>query len=70
MGVEVGGGDRDFFFRAENGIRDLVRSRVLGDVYKKQVDVVVVVIVVVVVVVVGVGVVAYTHLTLPTKRIV
>ena len=29
-GVEV------FFFQAEDGIRDLVRSRGLGDVYKRQ----------------------------------
>ena len=26
-----------FFFRAEDGIRDLVRSRGLGDVYKRQI---------------------------------
>ena len=26
----------DFFFQAEDGIRDLVRSRGLGDVYKRQ----------------------------------
>ena len=26
------------FFQAEDGIRDLVRSRGLGDVYKRQVD--------------------------------
>ncbi len=25
-----------FFFQTEDGIRDLVRSRGLGDVYKKQ----------------------------------
>ena len=25
-----------FFFQAEDGIRDLVRSRGLGDVYKRQ----------------------------------
>ena len=25
-----------FYFQAEDGIRDLVRSRVLGDVYKRQ----------------------------------
>ena len=34
------GGDRIemfFFFQAEDGIRDLVRSRGLGDVYKRQV---------------------------------
>ena len=28
-----------FFFQAEDGIRDLVRSRGLGDVYKRQVKV-------------------------------
>ena len=27
---------RIFFFQAEDGIRDLVRSRGLGDVYKRQ----------------------------------
>ena len=27
-----------FFFQAEDGIRDLVRSRGLGDVYKRQVQ--------------------------------
>ena len=27
---------RYFFFQAEDGIRDLVRSRGLGDVYKRQ----------------------------------
>ena len=31
--VSVGG---VFFFQAEDGIRDLVRSRGLGDVYKRQ----------------------------------
>ena len=31
----MGGGD--FFYQAEDGIRDLVRSRGLGDVYKRQV---------------------------------
>ena len=30
---------RLFFFQAEDGIRDLVRSRGLGDVYKRQVEV-------------------------------
>ena len=29
-----------FFFQAEDGIRDLVRSRGLGDVYKRQILVV------------------------------
>ena len=28
--------DDGFFFQAEDGIRDLVRSRGLGDVYKRQ----------------------------------
>ena len=28
--------DVNFFFQAEDGIRDLVRSRGLGDVYKRQ----------------------------------
>ena len=32
MSVDLGG----FFFQAEDGIRDLVRSRGLGDVYKRQ----------------------------------
>ena len=31
-----GGGGVLFFFQAEDGIRDLVRSRGLGDVYKRQ----------------------------------
>ena len=31
-----GGGVLCFFFQAEDGIRDLVRSRGLGDVYKRQ----------------------------------
>ena len=32
-----GKGEGNFFFQAEDGIRDLVRSRGLGDVYKRQV---------------------------------
>ena len=32
----VGGIGMFFFFQAEDGIRDLVRSRGLGDVYKRQ----------------------------------
>ena len=32
-------GSRVFFFQAEDGIRDLVRSRGLGDVYKRQFDI-------------------------------
>ena len=35
-GDGVGGGGVGFFFQAEDGIRDLVRSRGLGDVYKRQ----------------------------------
>ena len=34
--VEVRNESRDFFFQAEDGIRDLVRSRGLGEVYKRQ----------------------------------
>ena len=30
--------DLVFFFQAEDGIRDLVRSRGLGDVYKRQIQ--------------------------------
>ena len=33
LALQFGGG---FFFQAEDGIRDLVRSRGLGDVYKRQ----------------------------------
>ena len=33
-----GSEDMDFFFQAEDGIRVLVRSRGLGDVYKRQAD--------------------------------
>ena len=35
-GVWGGGGIGVFFLQAEDGIRDLVRSRGLGDVYKRQ----------------------------------
>ena len=34
--VDVGSYSCVFFFQAEDGIRDLVRSRGLGDVYKRQ----------------------------------
>ena len=37
-GVAFALGFTFFFFQAEDGIRDLVRSRGLGDVYKRQVD--------------------------------
>ena len=36
MEVIIGFLVRFFFFQAEDGIRDLVRSRGLGDVYKRQ----------------------------------
>ena len=36
--VGLAGGVMFFFFQAEDGIRDLVRSRGLGDVYKRQSD--------------------------------
>ena len=36
-----GGVGLHFFFQAEDGIRDLVRSRGLGDVYKRQTSIVV-----------------------------
>ena len=36
LGVWVIEGVCGFFFQAEDGIRDLVRSRGLGDVYKRQ----------------------------------
>ena len=37
MPSAVSRSERFFFFQAEDGIRDLVRSRGLGDVYKRQV---------------------------------
>ena len=36
MGVALAVSVQMFFFQAEDGIRDLVRSRGLGDVYKRQ----------------------------------
>mgnify|MGYP007112049577 CR=1 FL=1 len=71
-------GKDDFFFQAEDGIRDLVRSRGLGDVYKRQVlipEAVSILCVKYLLVVMnkassGLPVygmaVSYTHLTLPT----
>ena len=69
-----------FFFQAEDGIRDLVRSRGLGDVYKRQAQVLAALAAFVGAVkgslsMVGTGLsagsrrsmtVSYTHLTLPT----
>ena len=37
-GEKRGVGEKYGFVQAEDGIRDLVRSRGLGDVYKRQVD--------------------------------
>ena len=37
VGGGGGGGGGGFVFQAEDGIRDLVRSRGLGDVYKRQI---------------------------------
>ena len=34
--IRLVGGSVSVFFQAEDGIRDLVRSRGLGDVYKRQ----------------------------------
>ena len=72
------------FFQAEDGIRDLVRSRGLGDVYKRQqVDVVDFLVMIFgskgmradperifQEQVDGLGSVSYTHLTLPTSDLV
>ena len=73
-----------FFFQAEDGIRDLVRSRGLGDVYKRQPPEVtiteglgVVVALLVLFLTFGSALaagiplpVSYTHLTLPTSDLV
>ncbi len=36
VGDKILRSDRYFFFQAEDGIRELVRSRGLGDVYKRR----------------------------------
>ena len=73
-----------FFFQAEDGIRDLVRSRGLGDVYKRQrlggVLIFLIIILVTFAVypevfsrkyfLLGAIAVSYTHLTLPTSDLV
>ena len=73
-----------FFFQAEDGIRDLVRSRGLGDVYKRQDDSFPSVILAVFAItlqklrsilsgrtIMRISVsVSYTHLTLPTSDLV
>ena len=73
-----------FFFQAEDGIRDLVRSRGLGDVYKRQGNKLPYFNIYKIIfmrkfandilwgLVVGdaLGAVSYTHLTLPTSDLV
>ena len=73
-----------FFFQAEDGIRDLVRSRGLGDVYKRQVleselsfddevdekEAMLLAAAILDLRRAGVGPVSYTHLTLPTSDLV
>ena len=73
-----------FFFQAEDGIRDLVRSRGLGDVYKRQflkrisaepLPVHVIItwtepVTEIIVEMVPLEPVSYTHLTLPTSDLV
>ena len=73
-----------FFFQAEDGIRDLVRSRGLGDVYKRQLVInsficewlfeagsaVAAASALLGAVVLGFPTVSYTHLTLPTSDLV
>ena len=59
------------FFQAEDGIRDLVRSRGLGDVYKRQIQKRIKdQFLLNVIMPLSIESVSYTHLTLPTKRIV
>ena len=71
-----------FFFQAEDGIRDLVRSRGLGDVYKRQnlnlfpsgrgsisyTSIPAPIITFVDKAIIKSSSVSYTHLTLPTNR--
>ena len=73
-----------FFFQAEDGIRDLVRSRGLGDVYKRQLIGVAITVAWAYSVAITFGLegmdfywematliaVSYTHLTLPTSDLV
>ena len=73
-----------FLFQAKDGIRDLVRSRGLGDVYKRQADQLdkndqfanlwsraeEQTIRVAGLLAIGDGAVSYTHLTLPTSDLV
>ena len=73
-----------FFFQAEDGIRDLVRSRGLGDVYKRQLlafpmyflrsfayaGISVVAVTALASLLILPAAVSYTHLTLPTSDLV
>ena len=73
-----------FFFQAEDGIRDLVRSRGLGDVYKRQLIYLPIIVLPLLLLIMGlswllasigvfvrdIGPVSYTHLTLPTSDLV
>ena len=73
-----------FFFQAEDGIRDLVRSRGLGDVYKRQgfdtaaarsliaglSGLTIVFIALPLTALMSLMPVSYTHLTLPTSDLV
>ena len=73
-----------FFFQAEDGIRDLVRSRGLGDVYKRQVRIAIAqhgdeLVIAIANPTTGhlqhaagnqIAAVSYTHLTLPTSDLV
>ena len=72
------------FFQAEDGIRDLVRSRGLGDVYKRQAAIrtpfqirrarqrrrQTLISLAAFLILVGAWAVSYTHLTLPTSDLV
>ena len=73
-----------FFFQAEDGIRDLVRSRGLGDVYKRQgfnkrllssktmlfLGLAMIIFVPIFKTLTHLPPVSYTHLTLPTSDLV
>ena len=73
-----------FFFQAEDGIRDLVRSRGLGDVYKRQLHAAMVSRIKIMAnldiaekrmpqdgrITIRIAAVSYTHLTLPTSDLV
>ena len=78
--VNSTGSSFGFFFQAEDGIRGLVRSRGLGDVYKRQTIAFTALVtttmiiagfdplvsVATIILGSGCGAVSYTHLTLPT----